>query len=53
MISNDLYKKNVEMLSREFARYKPNELVARYAAELLEPLHESKSKARHSMVVVP
>jgi UDP:flavonoid glycosyltransferase YjiC (YdhE family) len=41
LISNALFKKNVVQLSREFARYKPNELVARYVADLLEPLGET------------
>lgn len=46
VISNPLYKKNVEQLSLEFARYKPNELVARYVAELLEPLRDMANSKR-------
>ena len=37
VMHNALYKKNVEKLSHEFARYNPNELVVRYAAVLIEP----------------
>ena len=37
VMHNALYKKNIEKLSHEFARYNPNELVVRYAAELIEP----------------
>jgi MGT family glycosyltransferase len=46
VISNPLYKKNAEQLSLEFARYKPNELAARYVAELLEPLHDTANSKR-------
>ncbi|OQP67284.1 glycosyl transferase [Niastella vici] len=54
VIGNPLYKKNVEALSREFARYNPNELVARYVAELLEPLHENRIIKRgiNNLVVI-
>jgi hypothetical protein len=45
---NAMYKKNVEQLSREFARYKPNELVARYIAELLQPLHTTAPNSYRS-----
>jgi MGT family glycosyltransferase len=53
LISNGMYKKNVEQLSREFARYKPYELVARYVADLLEPLRSTtSSKSADHLVVV-
>jgi MGT family glycosyltransferase len=39
-----IYKKNVEKLSHEFARYNPCELVARYAAEVIEPLYTANYK---------
>jgi MGT family glycosyltransferase len=51
VIGNTLYKKNVEQLSREFARYKPNELVARYVTEQLEPLHEMPASKRGVLTV--
>ncbi len=39
-----MYKKNVTKLSHEFARYKPNELAARYVADLLDCLSETSSR---------
>jgi MGT family glycosyltransferase len=32
-----VYKRNVERLAKEFALFHPNELVARYAAQLIQP----------------
>lgn len=44
-----LYKKNVEKLSHEFARYNPHELLARYAAELIEPSYSAHHKKMLAM----
>jgi UDP:flavonoid glycosyltransferase YjiC (YdhE family) len=41
LIGNAMYKKNVIKLSQEFARYKPNELVAQYVNEVLDPAQET------------
>ncbi|ANE51978.1 glycosyltransferase [Flavisolibacter tropicus] len=42
ILSNVVYKKNVVKLSKEFAQYKPNELCAKYVAQLVQ--QESSSQ---------
>ena len=37
VMGDSAYKKNVENLAKEFALFNPHELVARYAAELIQP----------------
>jgi MGT family glycosyltransferase len=52
---NAMYKKNVINLSQEFARYKPNELVAQYVANVLEPvkeIHNTKQKPVNNLAEV-
>lgn len=52
---NALYKKNVIKLSQEFTRYQPNELVAQYVADLLEPakeIHNTKHKPVNNLAAV-
>jgi MGT family glycosyltransferase len=52
---NAMYKKNVINLSQEFARYKPNELVAQYVAGVLQPvkeIHNTKQKPVNNLAEV-
>ena len=52
---NAMYKKNVVKLSQEFARYKPNELVAQYVTDVLESANETlniKHKPVNNLVAV-
>ena len=39
-----VYKQNIEKLGNEFAQYNPNELCAKYAAELLHADGLAKQK---------
>ncbi len=49
LTGNAMYKNNVKKLSQEFARYKPNELVAQYVSEVLDPAQET-SNTKHKPV---
>jgi UDP-glucoronosyl and UDP-glucosyl transferase. len=40
VLENTLYRKNVEALAREFAMFRPQELVAGYVAETIQPTHK-------------
>lgn len=49
LMNDTTYKKNVELLAREFALYHPYELAARYAAELMQPFYIVKNEKSLSM----
>lgn len=50
ILSNVIYKKNVTKLSKEFSQYKPNELCARYVAQLLNQKADLRTGAAKAPV---